>query len=127
MKNDEKSQSVWDLLRATWKTGRLLPTDSAARKQFPLATGVDDYIPAALVCFAALSKVGNDKHNPGEPLHHARDKSSDHSDCLRRHQLDAGDPAADELEEAVCAFWRAGMRVQLLAEKLGAPKAPGAR
>lgn len=127
MKNDEKPPTVWDLLRATWTTGRLLPTDSAARKEFPLWAGVDRYFPAALVACSAVSKVGNDKHNPGQPMHHARTKSTDQEDCVRRHTLDADDPGADKLEELACKFWRAAAELQIYAESLGAPKAPGAK
>jgi hypothetical protein len=67
-----------------------LPTDSAARKKFPIATGVIDYFPRALAAVAELSYLGNEKHNPGEPLHWARDKSADHADCLMRHFVDRG-------------------------------------
>ena len=46
-----------------------LPSNSEERKQFPIATGCLDYFPDALAAIAALSKLGNDKHNPGQPLH----------------------------------------------------------
>src|ERR1017187_2483933 len=65
-----------------------LPTVSAARKKIPLATGCIDYFPDALAAVAELSYIGNDKHNPGEPLHWARGKSNDHPDCLMRHFVD---------------------------------------
>jgi hypothetical protein len=32
--------------------------------------------------------MGNRKHNPGEPMHHARGKSMDHAECIQRHQID---------------------------------------
>ena len=37
------------------------------RKARPMATGVLDYFPNALMYVAYVSKVGNDQHNPGEP------------------------------------------------------------
>ena len=44
-----------------------LPTDPAARKATPIATGVLDYFPLALAEIARVSKAGNDQHNPGQP------------------------------------------------------------
>src|ERR1700722_11536324 len=49
-----------------------LPTDSNERKTYPVLSGCVKYFPAALAGVAKISKLGNDKHNPGEPLHHAR-------------------------------------------------------
>jgi len=116
----------WDMLRAAWKAGHWLPTDSAERKNFPVRTGCLEYIPAALAAFALGSKIGNDKHNPGQPLQHSRAKSSDHEDCEARHMIDCNDPGLDRLEELTWKFWRAGMELQIYAEELGAPKAPRA-
>src|SRR5690348_15140244 len=65
-----------------------LPTDSGARKDIPLARGLLDYFPAALARVAELSRIGNEKHNPGEDLHHARGKSGDHADCILRHLVE---------------------------------------
>lgn len=68
----------------------VLPTDAARRKAIPIVRGCLDYFPAALAAVAELSRVGNDKHNPGQPMHHARSKSSDHADCIVRHLIDRG-------------------------------------
>lgn len=97
-----------------------LPTDSKARKEMPVATGVLDYFPDAIAAVAAVSKKGNDKHNPGEPLHWSREKSSDHRDCIARHLIDAGNDGmgVDEngdLHLAACA-WRALAALQLACE-----------
>lgn len=67
-----------------------LPIDSAVRKDVPLYSGCYTYFPAALAGVAMHSKAGNDKHNPGEPLHHARGKSMDHADCCGRHLQQRG-------------------------------------
>lgn len=95
-----------------------LPTTSEDRKNVPLATGVLDYFPDALVAVAKLSKAGNDKHNPGQPLHWSRDKSYDHADCLMRHLLDRGkvDPEDGILHDVKVA-WRALAMLQLALEK----------
>jgi hypothetical protein len=39
------------------------------RKNYPVATGVLDYFPDALLEIARVSKIGNDQHHPGQPLH----------------------------------------------------------
>ena len=98
-----------------------LPTDSAARKSIPLARGCLDYFPDALAAVAALSKVGNDKHNPGEPLHWSRDKSNDHADCIMRHLIDRGtfDPEDDVLHSVKVA-WRALAMLQIEIEEMRA-------
>jgi len=57
-----------------------LPEDSAERKGIPLVTGLLDYFPAALAEVAKVSVAGNEKPNPGQPLHWSRDKSNDHAD-----------------------------------------------
>jgi len=125
-----------------------LPTDSAERKEYPLFSGCLAYFPAALAGVARHSKAGNDKHNPGEPLHHARGKSMDHEDCILRHLTDLADMLArrqrrgnelaatarnDELftkpilDEVNALAWRALALSQELHERHGgAPLAPGA-
>jgi hypothetical protein len=67
---------------------------------------------------AKLSKLGNDKHNPGEPLNWSREKSTDHGDCIVRHQLEAEklDPDTGLLHAAAVA-WRAMAQLEVLLEK----------
>jgi hypothetical protein len=106
-----------------------LPIDSEARKNIPLCTGLLDYFPAALAAVAHVSKVGNDKHNPGEPLHHARGKSMDHADCIMRHHVERGtiDPVSGLRHSAFLA-WRALAQLQEeLEREEGAPLPRGAR
>lgn len=104
-----------------------LPTDAAERKGIPLATGLLDYFPAALAEVARLSRAGNDRHNPGEPLHHARGKSTDHADTILRHMLDRGVMDDDGFYHDVKVAWRALAQLQELLESKGAPLARGAR
>lgn len=108
-----------------------LPSGTATRKNLPVFTGVLKYFPLALAEISKLSKIGNDKHNPGQPLHWSRDKSTDHGDCLVRHQLDAGtiDPETitadypEGLLHDVHVAWRAlaQLEVALEAQRLPAP------
>lgn len=91
--------------------------DSAIRKATPIYSGVLRYFPNALAAVARLSKAGNDKHNPGQPLHWSREKSTDHGDCIVRHQLspETVDPETGELHAAAVA-WRALAQLELLEE-----------
>jgi hypothetical protein len=125
-----------------------LGIDSNDRKNIPVFSGVVKYAPAALAGVARISKAGNDKHNPGQELHHARGKSNDHGDCIIRHTMDAADiiahiernydndpdawykseDAKALLNEVSQLAWRALIWSQELHEKFGgAPLAPGAR
>ena len=106
-----------------------LPTDSAARKGIPMAEGLLYYFPSALAAVAMVSKAGNDKHNPGQPMHHARGKSMDHADCIIRHLADAGtiDPE-DGLRHTAKVAWRALALLQEECEREeGAPLPRNAR
>ncbi len=67
-----------------------LPTDSQARKDLPIASGFMDYFPDAIAAVAELSRIANEKHNPGMPMHWSKDKSTDHADCLIRHFMQRG-------------------------------------
>jgi len=105
-----------------------MPVDSQARKDVPITTGVFDYFPAALAYVARVSKAGNDKHNPGEPLHWARGKSTDQADAIGRHLIDRGGVDPDTgLRHSGELAWRALALLQLELEEAGeAPVARGA-
>lgn len=116
-----------------------LPTDSSDRKNYPVLNGCIKYFPAALTGISLISKLGNDKHNPGQPLHHARSKSMDHGDCIIRHLIDTeellsafsrGDTSVTKemiLVEVNQLAWRALAYSQDLHEQFGAPLAPNAK
>jgi hypothetical protein len=80
---------------------------------------------AALAEVAKISKAGNDKHNPGEPLHHARGKSMDHADCIARHTLEQGG-FDGPFRHSACRAWRALMLCQEEMEAEGCPLARAA-
>jgi hypothetical protein len=94
-----------------------LPTDAKARKNVPLARGLLDYFPDACAAVAELSRIGNEQHNPGEPMHWAREKSTDHADCIIRHTIDRGTRDADGVRHTTKAAWRALALDQLEAER----------
>lgn len=112
----------------------VLPAISEIRKTIPIATGCVDYFPAALAAVAELSHWGNEKHNAGEPLHDARNKSGDDADCLMRHFLERGKEDTIvvqgkqiKVRHSTCVAWRALRLLQRELESDGAPVAPGAR
>jgi hypothetical protein len=95
-----------------------MTSDSKERKETPITTGVLDYFPLAIAGVARVSFKGNQKHNPGQPLHWAREKSTDHADCIGRHLSDRGkiNPESGELHELHIA-WRALALAQIAEEE----------
>lgn len=105
-----------------------LTDDSNDRKNTPIYSGVLKYFPLALAAVARVSKKGNEKHNPGEPLHWSRDKSDDHLDCAARHltSFHEIDYESGELHGAN-GTWRMLAELQISEEKrlgLGVNAAP---
>lgn len=99
-----------------------LTSDIKERKATPICTGVLDYFPNALAAIARLSKKANERHNPGQPMHWAMHKSTDHADCLLRHLADRGQLDAEWGEShTVEVAWRglALLEVEILAERAG--------
>lgn len=102
----------------------MLPTDPKVRKGLPIFTGVIAYFPDALLEVAKVSKLGNDQHNPGEPLHWSREKSTDQLDCSLRHQIDhLSNPVdTDGGYHLAKAIWRLLAEFQLYLEKNNSAK-----
>lgn len=91
----------------------LLPTDPQERKGIPITTGVLDYFPLAIAEVAKCSEAGNDQHNPGQPLHWAKGKSTDHADCIPRHLIDRGSFDTDGIRHSAKLAWRALALLQI--------------
>lgn len=85
------------------------PVVKSSRDDYPLFSGLLAYFPNALSEVARCSKVGNDQHNPGEPLHWARHKSTAHADKILRHLRDSlFEPLDDDgVLHVVKVAWRA--------------------
>ena len=94
----------------------LMRFDSAGRKGVPMFSGVMKYFPDAFAALAEHSQKGNDKHNPGQPLHHAREKSTDHEDCIMRHLANRNGQDGD-CDEVVALLWRAAALCQETLER----------
>jgi hypothetical protein len=129
--NAERRLELAPKMRPPLKTApvatRVLPTESAARKTYPMAAGLLDYFPDALAAVANVSYMGNEKHNPGEPLHHARGKSMDHADCIIRHLLNRGGLDGDVRESAAMAWRALALLQEELERDLSLPLPRGAR
>lgn len=80
---------------------------SIYRKNTPVFSGFMNYFPLAIAEVARLSKAGNDKHNPGQPLHWSKGKSNDHADCIARHLLEHDQLDDDGFYHDVKVAWRA--------------------
>ena len=65
-----------------------LPTDDKARKALPIFTYLTEYFPDATLAEVGVSVAGNEQHNPGQPLHWARGKSTDQLNTAFRHLWD---------------------------------------
>jgi len=84
-----------------------LPTDPAERKTYPIASGLMDYFPDALVAISHISFQGGKQHNPGKPLFWDRSKSSDEADTMQRHFLQRGTLDTDGVRHTAKMAWRA--------------------
>lgn len=84
-----------------------LPDDDAKRQEYPMADGLLDYFPNALAEVSRVSKIGNDQHNPGQPMHWARDKSTDHANKILRHLTDRGRFDGRGVRHTARLAWRA--------------------
>jgi hypothetical protein len=94
-------QSVEDINRGH------MSTDAAVRKATPVYSGFVKYFPLAMAAVAELSRIGNDQHNPGQPLHWDRSKSGDELDACMRHLMEAGTVDTDGVRHSTKAAWRA--------------------
>lgn len=92
-----------------------LPDEDAVRGDFPMFDGLIAYFPNALAEVSKVSKIGNDQHNPGQPMHWARDKSTDHENKIARHLVDAGKLDGRGVRHSARLAWRA---LALLQEEL---------
>lgn len=99
-----------------------LPTIAAERKAIPIYSGFIKYFPLAIAAVAELSRIGNDQHSPGQPLHWDRSKSGDEMDAQMRHIVDAaimGDDGRDidDVLHATKNAWRAMANLQKILER----------
>lgn len=97
-------------------------TESQKRKEHPMYSGLLKYFPDALEEVSGVSFVGNEQHNPGQPLHWDRTKSTDEDDACVRHLKDRAKGLVfdtDGLRHRAKAAWRAlaGLQKELEDER----------
>ena len=85
------------------------------RKNYPMYEGLIKYFPDALMEVSNVSRIGNEQHHPGKPLHWDKSKSKDHLDALLRHMLEADELDDDGVLHLSKVAWRA---LAALQEKL---------
>lgn len=105
--------------------GKGLTTDAAARKKLQMWTFLMEYFPDAFLAVLDVSIVGNEQHNKGQPLHWARDKSTDQMNTAFRHMWDYGRGTTKDIDgcyHLAKAIWRLSAQLQLTIE---ADKATG--
>lgn len=106
-----------------------LPTDAKERKDTPIYSGFLKYFPDAVVAVSRLSHRANEQHNPGEPVHWAKEKSTDEPDALMRHLVDpltrgGSEYDADGAAHKVKTAWRAMADLQRFLDAGNAAFAP---
>lgn len=89
------------------------PDKHAQRKGQPIFSGCLMYFPDALLAIGECSRIANEQHNAGEPMHWSREKSADHPDALLRHLIDAGTMDDDNILHSTKVAWRALAMLQL--------------
>ena len=93
--------------------------EAKQRKECPVASGFVAYFPDAMKEVARLSLIANEQHNPGEPLHWAKSKSTDHADALTRHLIDhlkGNEMDTDGVLHLTKVAWRAMAYLQIYLE-----------
>lgn len=93
-----------------------LPTDARARKALPIFDVLRKYFPDAWRGVVEVAVKGNEQHNPGEPLHWAKGKSTDHPNCILRHLMEFEDIDEDGCYHADKVAWRALALAQMVRE-----------
>jgi hypothetical protein len=79
-----------------------------------------DYFPDAIMAVSRVSFIGNEQHNPGQPLHWDRSKSTDEADALLRHFIQRGTIDTDGVRHSAKVAWRALALLQKEIEADGA-------
>lgn len=93
-----------------------------------MADGLLDYFPNALAAVAEVSRIGNDQHNPGQPMHWARGKSTDHANKILRHLVDRGKKDGKGVRHSAYVAWRALAQLQEeIEQQEGVPMSRGSK
>ena len=97
-----------------------LPTGYDERKALPLYDYMFGYFPDAWLAEVAVAVAGNAQHNPGEPLHWAREKSTDQLNTAFRHMFDHAKGNVKDIDgcyHLAKSIWRLKAELQLTIER----------
>lgn len=127
--DEYRQEKIASVTVPLWETSEgSLPDDDAKRLEYPMFDGLLAYFPNALAEVSRVSKIGNDQHNPGQPMHWARGKSTDHENKILRHLIDSGKADSRGIRHTARLAWRA---LALLQEEIereeGAPMSRASR
>ncbi len=78
-----------------------------------------EYFPDAYLAVVGVAVAGNAQHNAGQPLHWAREKSTDQLNTAFRHLWDYGRGTTKDTDgqyHLAKAIWRLSAELQLLIE-----------
>ncbi len=92
-----------------------------ARKNIPVYSGFVKYFPNAMKEVAVCSRIANEQHHAGKPLHWDMNKSTDELDALMRHLVDhTTNPIDDDgIRHITKVAWRAmAMLERILTNKV---------
>jgi hypothetical protein len=96
--------------------------DKTRKGEWPVWDYMFKYFPLAWLEEVRVAVLGNKQHNPGQPLHWAREKSTDQLNTAFRHQFDYAEAKArgvvvprdrDGKAQLAQAIWRLKAQLQL--------------
>lgn len=96
--------------------------DKTRKGKWPVWDYMFKYFPLAFLEEVRVAVLGNEQHNPGQPLHWAREKSTDQLNTAFRHQFDYAEAKArgvvvprdkDGKAQLAQAIWRLKAQLQL--------------
>lgn len=79
-----------------------------------------EYFPDSFLAELGVAVAGNEQHNPGQPLHWAREKSKDQLNTAFRHMWDHGRGVTKDTDgqyHLAKAIWRLKAELQVTIEK----------
>jgi len=91
------------------------------RKKIPVYSGFVKYFPNAMKEVAVCSRIANEQHHAGKPLHWDMDKSTDELDAMMRHLIDhISEPIDDDgIRHITKVAWRSmAMLERILTNKV---------
>ncbi len=94
-------------VRAFFETQAEQAAEALTSQTGPMYSGLIAYFPNACAYVAHVSKVGNEQHNKGEPMHWAFDKSIGKGDQILSHLSQQGTIDTDGLRHTGKVAWRA--------------------